>query len=474
MPISHISMEVSPHNISGKRIARGTIIADRYQIEDHIADGGMASVYHARDLTNMIEEDIAIKILHHSLLTDETHLERFLQEAKLLTRIHHPAIIELLDVGTSGEYVYICMPYVKTPNLEQIIYSRGVPQSGIWRLLHSICEALDVIHNMGIIHRDLKPANILVNEDYSVKITDFGIARIKESRLTSPKQKVGSMPYIAPEAWMGEPPTPALDFYALGVCMYEVITQTNPFQSELPAEVMKMHLGPLPPSPRVLTPSTPNWLNDLVIWLLQRKPQNRPKSASKIIEYLNEHPQVHELHSNHKAPSITDLPVEVTRKAQRSKTYVLSLSGANLSANLRKYETGIAPESSRAPTVVINLPNNAAFVFEFEAPSRDIVCAGLLLASLQVMDGYLTSMGIHYFGIQAEGNIFIKKLMHLMGPDNALIVVKGLAIVVVFFLTALVRRQRNLKGVINGLCLIYLLAAIIPWIYILTTKNPAI
>ncbi len=465
-------MDVSSYHIAGKRLGAGTIIAERYQIQDHIADGGMASVYHANDLSNLIKDDIAIKILHHSLLSDETHLERFLQEAKLLTQIHHPMIIELLDVGTSGEYVYICMPYVKTPNLEQIIYSRGFPQAGIWKLLYSICEGLQAIHSLGIIHRDLKPANILVNEDYTVKITDFGIARIKESRLTSPKQKVGSMPYIAPEAWMGETPSPSLDFYALGVCLYEVITQTNPFQSERPAEVMKMHIGPLPPSPRVLTPSTPGWLNELVMWLLQRKPQNRPRNAQEIISYLEENPQVHEVHTFSKAPSITEIPKDALKKPQRSKTYVLSLSGANLSASLKEYNENEAPKRSRAPTVVITLPNNAAFVFEFEAPSRDIVCAGLFLASLQVMDGYLTSMGIHYFGIQAEGNIFLQKLMRLIGTDNALILVKSLAIIVVLFLTALVRKQRNLKGIINGLCLIYLLAAIIPWIYILTTKVP--
>jgi serine/threonine protein kinase len=472
MPTYFVNMDVTSHTISGKKLLPGTVIAERYCIESHIADGGMASVYHASDLTGKITEDIAIKILHHSLLTDETHLERFIQEAKLLTQIHHPMVIELLDVGTAGEYVYLCMPYVKTPTLEQIIYSTGVPMGGIWKLIHSICEGLNAIHSLGIIHRDLKPANILVDQDYTVKITDFGIARIKESRLTSPKQKVGSLPYIAPEAWMGESPTPALDFYALGVCLYETITQTNPFQSELPAKVMKMHLGPLPPSPRVLNPSTPAWLNDLVIWLLQRKHSNRPKSAYEIISYLEKHPEIHNK-SHTRAPSITEISKSELKRPQRSKTYVLSLSGANLSANLKRYSDNTElPKRPRSPTVVITLPNNSAFVFEFEAPSRDIVCAGLLLGSFQIMDGYLTSMGIHHFGIQAEGNIFLQKLMEKIGPDQALIVVKAMAIVVVFFLTSLVRRQRNLKGVINFLCLVYLLGAIIPWIYLLTTKVP--
>lgn len=467
-------MDISSFNITGKRLSIGSVIAERYQIQEHIADGGMASVYHAKDLRGEITEDIAIKILHQSLISDETHLERFIQEAKLLSTIHHPMIIELLDVGTSDEYVYICMPYIKNPTLEQIIYSRGFPQEGIWKLIYSICEGLEAIHSLGIVHRDLKPANILVQDDFTVKITDFGIARIKESRLTSPKQKVGSMPYIAPEAWMGEEPTPSLDFYALGVCLYETITQTNPFQSERPAEVMKMHLGPLPPSPRVLVPSTPNWLNDLVMWLLQRKAKARPKTASDILSYLEEFPQKHQTLLNLRAPTITEIPKSELKRPQRSKTYVLSLSGSDLSASLKEYKESELPKRPRSPTIVLTLPNNAAFVFEFEAPSRDIVCAGLLLGSLQIMDGYLTSMGIKFYGIQAEGNIMLQRFMHLVGPDTALIIVKGLALIVVFLLTALVRRQRNLKGVINGLCLIYLLAAIIPWMYILSTKAPTV
>lgn len=465
-------MEVSSVSISARKLAPDTIIAGRYQIEGHIADGGMASVYHAKDLSGEITEDIAIKILHQSLHTDPTHLERFIQEAQLMTKIHHKMIMELLDVGTSGEYVYLCMPYVNTPTLEQIIYSRGFPVSSTWKLIHSICEGLDSIHRLGIIHRDLKPANILVNRDYSVKITDFGIARIKESRLTSPKQKIGSMPYIAPEAWLGEAPSTSLDLYALGVCLYETITQSNPFSSELPAAVMKLHMGPPPTAPRVLNPSVPAWLNDLVLWLLQKKPSQRPKSAAHIISYLNEFPEHSDTSRSGRHNTFTELTQAERSAPQRSKTYVLSLSGASLSANLKTYSVAQneLPKRPRAPTVLINLPNNAAFVFEFEAPSRDIVCAGLFLGSLQIMDGYLTSLGMSHFGIESEGNIFIQNLMKSVGADAALILVKGAAILVVFLLTALVRRQRNLKGIINFLCLIYLCCAIIPWMYILTTK----
>lgn len=461
----------SPTGLSARKLQAGFVLSERYKIEKHIADGGMASVYHAKDLTGIITQDIAIKVLHQSLLADSVYLERFIQEAKLLTQIHHPMVIDLLDVGTSGEFVYLCMPFVDSPTLEQIIYSRGIPPRSYKKLVRSICEGLGAIHKLGIVHRDLKPANILVKNDYSVKITDFGIARIKESRLTSPKQKVGSLPYIAPEAWMGESPSPALDFYALGVCLYEVITQTNPFQSELPAEVMKLHMGPLPPSPRVLNPSTPNWLNDLVIWLLQRKPNNRPKSADEIINYLADFPETEdELSLSQKAePHI--LSAAERNRPQRSKTYVLSLSGANLTAQLESYAGGEPiPRRPRAPTVCITLPNNSAFVFEFEAPSRDIVCAGLLLGSLQILDGYLTSLGMNLFGIEAEGNALLRELMKVFGPDTALMIAKGSALLVVVLLTALVRRQRRLKGVINALCFIYLVCAIIPWIYILTSQ----
>ncbi|HMO17121.1 MAG TPA: serine/threonine-protein kinase [Oligoflexia bacterium] len=463
-----VNLTTSP---SARKLQDGFVLSERYQIEKHIADGGMASVYHAKDLSGIITKDIAIKVLHQSLLSDPVHLERFIQEAKLLTQIHHPMVIDLLDVGTSGEFVYICMPYVDTPTLEQIIYSRGLPPKAHKKLIRSICEGLSAIHRMGIIHRDLKPANILVKDDYSVIITDFGIARIKESRLTSPKQKVGSLPYIAPEAWMGEPPTPALDLYALGVTMYEVITQTNPFQSELPAEVMKLHMGPLPPSPRVLNASTPAWLNDLVIWLLQRNPQYRPESAEEVISYLNEFPETDEEASVNQKSEPLVLAQNERNRPQRSKTYVLSLSGADLTAQLQSFSGGEPiPRRPRAPTVCITLPNNSAFVFEFEAPSRDIICAGILLGSLQILDGYLTSIGMNLFGIEAEGNSMLRWLMKITGPDTALLLAKGAALIVVVLLTMLVRRQRKLKGLINALCFIYIFCAIIPWMYILGSE----
>lgn len=454
--------------LSTKKLNPGYVLLGRYEILSHIADGGMASVYKARDLEHKDSPLLALKVLHSSLVSQIVHLERFIQEAQLLTTVHHPSVIELYDVGQGDGLVFLSMPFIEAPTLHDLIDAQGIPYSRMGKLIRSICEGLGALHEAGIVHRDIKPANILVLNDYSVKITDLGIARVRESRLTLPKQKVGSLSYIPPEAWMGEPTDQTQDFYALGVCLYQMITHTNPFDSELPAEVMKMHLGKGPLEPKVFSQGVPKWLNDLTMWLLSRKPSQRPQSAIEVINFIDKN-SGETRHEGVLLSSTGLSSVKSTKK--RPKTYVFSLDASSLSASLKAVDMSsnevVRP---RAPTICISLPKNSAFVFEFEPPSRDVVCAGVLLASMQVFDGYLTSKGISHFGVQAEANFVIRELMHIMGPDNALIVVKGLAILVVMLLTMIARKQRALKGIINLLCVIYMLMAIIPWVYILTTR----
>lgn len=459
--------DIPSSSVNARKLANGTIISEKYKIISHIADGGMASVYLAEDLSGKISEQIAIKVLHHSLLCDPVHVERFIQEAKVLTEIHHPMVIDLLDIGQCNDLIYFCMPYINAPNLEHLIYdSPEFSELAVHKILISIVEGLIAIHEKGIIHRDLKPANILVLNDYSVKITDFGIARFKDSRLTAPKQKVGSLPYIAPESWLGEDPDPKMDMYALGVTLYEMLTRTNPFHSNIPVQVMKMHLGTPPLTPSQVNYTAPKWASELTMWLLKKKPWQRPKSLEAIIDYLKK-VAINDLNS----PTILSKGVEqVSVKPQRSKTYVLSLNANSFTASLNTVNESERPKRARAATVCINLPRNSAFVFEFEPPSRDIVCAGILLASLQILDGYLTSIGISYFGTQREANLLLRTMMEKIGPNFTLVLVKALAISIVVILTAIARKQRMLKPIINLLCGIYIFAAVIPWIYIIGTE----
>lgn len=458
-------------SLSVKKVALGTIISDRYKIIGHIADGGMASIYLAEDITGQIDVKIAMKVLHHSLVCDPVHVERFVQEAKVLTEIHHPNVMELLDIGQCGELIYICMPFIDAPNLENLIYEGSeLKEAQIHKILCSIVLGLKAIHEKGIIHRDLKPANILVLPDYSVKITDFGIARFRDSRLTAPKQKVGSLPYIAPESWLGEDPDPKLDMYALGVTLYEMLTKSNPFYNDIPVQVMKMHLGEMPLPPTTLNYTAPQWASDVAMWLLKKKPWQRPRNLDVLLEKLN-HSYAKEVSNPISiSQSKSQLPKVTQQRPQRSKTYVLSLDANSFSAGLKAIKDGDVPKKQRSATVCIKLPKNSAFVFEFEPPSRDIICAGILLASLQIMDGYLTSLGMTYFGTQREANVLLRSMMHVIGPNLTLVLVKGLAIGVVVLLTAIARKQRSFKPVINILCAVYLFAAIIPWIYILHTE----
>ena len=464
------NIENKNNAVSVKKLALGSVISERYKIISHIADGGMASIYLAEDVSGNIQEKIAMKVLHSSLICDPTHVQRFIQEAKVLTEIHHKMVMELLDIGQCEDLIYICMPYVNAPTLEHLIYEgEEIPEQAIHKILTNIIEGLKAIHEKGIIHRDLKPANILVNSDYSVKITDFGIARFRDSKLTAPKQKVGSLPYIAPESWLGNEPDPKMDMYALGVTLYEMLTKTNPFFDELPAVVMKRHLHETPKAPISMNYTCPKWANDMALRLLKKRPWQRPKNLDALLDTLSK-----VVFASTSEPLVTTRQKTKVHTAQRSKTYVLSLDASNFTAEIETInsskENVELKKNRRSATVCINLPRNSAFVFEFEPPSKDVICAGIFLASLQVMDGYLTSLGIAHFGIEREANILIRELMKIIGASYTLILVKSFAIVVVVLLTMIARKQRMFKPVINVLCAIYLLAAIIPWMYILKTE----
>ena len=199
--------------------------------------------------------------------------------------------------------------------------------------------------------------------------------------------------------------------------------------------------------------------------LLKKKIWQRPKSLDAIIHLIEKSGRQE---TKNIQPQMFQRPTN-TNVSQRSKTYVLSLSANSFSANLKTIDSTV-PKKSRSATVCIKLPRNSAFVFEFEPPSRDIVCTGILLGSLQVLDGYLTSVGVSHFGTQREANFLLRKMMHMIGPDYTLIIAKSAAILIVVLLTMIARKQRVFKPVINILCLIYLFAAIIPWIYILRTE----
>ena len=273
---------------SGKKhdtLPPGFLIAGRYQIVRSLGHGGMGCVYLAQD-TVLGDEQIAIKVLHPDYIDDSDLMQRFLREVQLMRRVSHRNVVRTYDVGSDQNLIFFTMEYVPGRSLENIVKHEGFKREKAANLIVQICAALEAIHEVGILHRDLKPGNILVLEDGTVRITDFGVARPEVSHLTAHNEILGSVCYIAPEIWLGDAPTLSVDLYSLGIVLYEFTTGEVPFDGGSPAELMRLHLDRTPVPPSELNPEVPSWLNKLVLRLLAKSPNERPKNAREIIEYV--------------------------------------------------------------------------------------------------------------------------------------------------------------------------------------------
>ncbi|MBX7136454.1 MAG: serine/threonine protein kinase [Oligoflexia bacterium] len=246
----------------------------------------MGRVYLAKD-TLLENEVVALKVLHGDLSRDEKHSKRFLREVQLARKVSHPNIVRTFDAGTVGGQLYFTMEYAPGQSLKERLQFGALGAAEVCRILIEILGGLGAIHSCGIIHRDLKPANVILGENGSVKIADFGIARNGVSDLTGHNELVGSIAYLAPELWKGREVSNSADLYALGIMAYEMLTGELPFEAEVAATMMCKHLEdkPVPPAERV--PGVPGWLNALILKLLEKDPAKRPQSAGELKKLID-------------------------------------------------------------------------------------------------------------------------------------------------------------------------------------------
>lgn len=267
------------------QLPQGFVVAGRYTIERCIGAGGMGAVYLVHD-SFLDGAPIAMKILHPDLVQDDKQTQRFLREVQLMRRVDHPNVVRTFDVGSDGEIVYFTMEYVPSRPLESFVEGQQFPVKLIKSLILQVCSGLQAIHKAGIIHRDMKPANVLVLEDWQVKITDFGVARPEHSELTAHNEIIGSALYIAPEVWIGTKISHSIDLYSFGVVLYEITTGVVPFDGDSPAALMRMHIEFKPSPPKELNSQIPPWLNKLILKMLSKAPEERPRDAQEIIDYV--------------------------------------------------------------------------------------------------------------------------------------------------------------------------------------------
>ena len=262
------------------------MIAGRFELEEVVGSGGMASVYRAHD--RMLERPVAVKILHEHYVSDEEAVERFQREARSAAQLAHPNIVTVIDRGEDDGRPYIVFEYVEGENLKQLVTREGaLPVGTVIDLGIQIAQALEAAHERGVVHRDIKPQNVLLAEEGRVKVTDFGIARSRGTEgLTLTGTIMGTSDYIAPEQAKGEPAGEASDIYSLGVVLYELLTGRVPYEAESPVAVAMRHVHDPIPSVRSVRPEVPPRLDAAVRRALAKEPRDRFASMSDLVAEL--------------------------------------------------------------------------------------------------------------------------------------------------------------------------------------------
>ena len=263
------------------------IIGNRYQITKLIGKGGMAEVYLAWD--SILNREVAIKILKSDMSNDDIALERFKREASATTKLSHPNIVDVYDVGDDGDSHYIVMEYVKGYTLKQLIKKRGaIPyKEAVW-MMKQLAGALMEAHRKGIIHRDVKSQNVLIKPDGTIKLSDFGIALANGAmQITSKDSVLGSVHYLAPELSKGRQASMQSDIYSLGIVFYELLTGDVPYKAETPVQVALMHVKNSIPSVRKFNPEIPQSVENIVIKSTAKQLTDRYRNIALMLQDLN-------------------------------------------------------------------------------------------------------------------------------------------------------------------------------------------
>ncbi len=261
----------------------GKRLDGRYEIHELIGVGGMANVYRCTDTLD--DREVAIKILKDEYLNNEEFIRRFKNESKAIAMLSHPNIVKVYDVSFGDMIQYIVMEYIDGITLKEYIDRQGVIEwKDVLHLTTQVLRALQHAHESGIVHRDIKPQNIMLLQDGTIKVTDFGIARFSDKATrTMTDQAIGSVHYIAPEQARGDVTDGKTDIYSVGVMLYEMLTGRLPFEGDSAVTVALMQLQSTPKRPREVNPSIPVGLEQITMRAMEKEPERRYTSAAEML-----------------------------------------------------------------------------------------------------------------------------------------------------------------------------------------------
>jgi serine/threonine-protein kinase len=265
--------------------APNTLIDGRYKVLSKLGSGGMADVFLAED--EQLGRKVALKLLHERFAADPDFVERFRREAQAAAGLQHPNVVSVYDRGAYGDTFYIAMEYLPGRSLKQLIREEApVEPIRAIDVTLQILRAARFAHRRGVIHRDLKPHNVIVDDADQAKVTDFGIARAGASDMTETGSIMGTAQYLSPEQAQGLTVREGSDLYSIGVVLYELLTGRVPFDADAAVTIALKHVSEAPPRPTQFNPTIPPELEQIVLWVLNKDPADRPTDADQLITAL--------------------------------------------------------------------------------------------------------------------------------------------------------------------------------------------
>jgi serine/threonine-protein kinase len=297
----------------GKRLETtvGTVLAGRYKVESTLGSGGMAVVYRAED--DILGRAVALKTLHHEYAEVPSFRRRFRQEARAMASLDHQNIVKVYDISQDGEVPFIVVECIAGRDVGDLLANRRggrLNEQFTKRMAEQLLLALSYAHRRGIIHRDIKPSNILLTQEGTVKVADFGIARIIEEDDAggAPGEIVGSARYMSPEQLRGEDATPRSDIYSVGVLLYHCLTGRPPFSGDV-RSLARQHIHKDPTPPRKLNRRISPEMEAVILKALQKDPRDRYFSASAMLDDI-------EIEAAPRKAKTTETPKSARRKAR--------------------------------------------------------------------------------------------------------------------------------------------------------------
>ncbi|HZH32402.1 MAG TPA: protein kinase [Pyrinomonadaceae bacterium] len=258
----------------------GTIVGN-YKITEKIGEGGMGTVYKGVDM--MLEREVAIKALRPELGSQPAVVERFRSEAVTLAKLNHPNIATLYSFFRQGDHFFMVLEFVRGATLDRIINVQGAMScEQAITMFSQVLEGIDHAHRFGVVHRDIKPGNVMLTDTGTLKVLDFGIARVLgTARMTKAGHLIGTIEYMSPEQVRGQETDARSDIYSLGILLYEMLTGRVPFATDSEFELMKSQVEAIPPPPRDFAPHIPDAIEEVLLKSLAKRPEDRFQMAGE-------------------------------------------------------------------------------------------------------------------------------------------------------------------------------------------------